>query len=125
MLFAVFLFAFLLQQAAGLQAASKVISFGFTGKVQNYTVPAEIYLVTVLAYGGQGGPSSNTAVVGGSNCVAGVSHCPAYGGMIQAAVSVIPGQVLQVYVGGAGLGNANAGGSTGGWNGGGNGDNGE
>jgi hypothetical protein len=72
-------------------------TYNFTGGVQTFVVPAGVTQITVDAYGAQGG-SPNTG---------------AFGGRIQTNIAVTPGEVLNVYVGGAGSLN------TGGFNGGG------
>ena len=60
----------------------------YTGSYQEYVVPSGVYKLSVSAYGGQGG-STHTAAGGA-------------GGHILADISVTPGQILYVYVGGAG-----------------------
>ncbi|MGI4875560.1 MAG: beta strand repeat-containing protein [Janthinobacterium lividum] len=79
-------------------------TFAYTGAVQTYTVPAGITTVAVDARGAQGGSygSSGSQIMGGN------------GARVRATLTVVPGQVLQVRVGGAG-----AGGAPGGYNGGG------
>lgn len=77
------------------------ITFGYTGSVQTWTVPAGVTSVTVDARGAGGG--SNQYSNGGM------------GGRVQTVLSVTPGQVLEIYVGGQ------SGTTSGGWNGGGNG----
>ncbi|QKG55695.1 hypothetical protein GKZ68_02990 [Hymenobacter sp. BRD128] len=79
------------------------ITFSYTGGVQTYTVPANVFSLTVDAAGAQG------AVNGG------------LGGRVQATLSVTPGEVLQLYVGGAGAEATYYGSAGGGYNGGGNG----
>ncbi len=75
-------------------------TFNYTGAVQMYTVPAGINSISVDARGARGGGSS------GGN-----------GGRVVANLAVTAGQVLNIFVGGAGQ---DAGGSTpGGYNGGG------
>ncbi|MEI6766474.1 MAG: glycine-rich protein [Bacteroidota bacterium] len=77
-------------------------TFNYTGAQQTFTVPPCVTSVTLDVYGAQGGG-------GGGN-----------GGRAQGTLSVTPGQILYVYVGGEGAG-YNTGVSVGGWNGGGNG----
>jgi glycine rich protein len=82
-------------------------SFGFTGTVQVYVVPAGVTRVDVDAFGAQGAsvsdPSFGTTAGG-------------FGGRVQTTLTVTPGDTLFVYVGGAGV--ATAGGFNGGGSGG-------
>ena len=78
-------------------------TLNFTGAVQTWTVPAGVTSITFTANGASGGNSSSGYGTGG------------LGGRIQGTLNVTPGQVLNIYVGGASSGTA------GGWNGGGNG----
>ncbi len=78
-----------------------VETFNYTGGVQTFTVPAGVNVVTINAFGAQGGANA----VG----LAGASGGDASGNLI-----VSPGDVLEVYVGGMGS-------LSGGFNGGGNG----
>ena len=80
-------------------------TFNFTGSPQSYTVPANVTSLTVDVQGAQGGGSLPSP---GSNP-------GGLGGRVQTTLSVTPGEVLSVYVGGTSSSN------TGGWNGGGNG----
>lgn len=72
------------------EAVSGVISgnqtFSFTGSVQTFTVPAGVFSINVDARGASGGSSS----FGNAGL----------GGRVQATLSVTPGQVLNIYVGG-------------------------
>ena len=84
-------------------------AFAYTGAVQTYTVPAGVTTVLVDARGAQGGtgaPFGN--VQPGGN-----------GAQVRAILTVTPGQVLQIRVGGMG-GYTAGGGAAGGYNGGGN-----
>jgi hypothetical protein len=74
-------------------------TFAYTGGVQTYTVPAGITSLSVDMAGAAGGSSYIAA--GGM------------GGRLQATLAVTPGQVLTIYVGGAGTtaGGYNGGGS--------------
>lgn len=65
-------------------------TFNYTGGVQTFTVPSGIYSLDIDAYGGRGGRT--------------YSKSPGLGGRVQASLSVTPGQVLQIYVGGRGQG---------------------
>ena len=80
-------------------------TFNFTGAPQTYTVPANVTSITVDVQGAQGGGSLPSP---GSNP-------GGLGGRVQTTVSVTPGEVLAVYVGGTTSSNA------GGYNGGGQG----
>jgi hypothetical protein len=94
----------------GFTPASSV-TFNYTGGVQTFTVPAGVTSINVDAYGAKGGHVangfSNSQGQGGG------------GGRVQATMRVTPGQVLNIYVGGQGIGGG-AGNGTGGYNGGGN-----
>jgi hypothetical protein len=78
-------------------------TFSFTGGVQTFTVPACVSTVTVDIYGAQGG--NDNGVQGG------------LGGRVQGQLTVIPGEILNIYVGGQGSSTTSA--SQGGYNGGG------
>jgi hypothetical protein len=80
-----------------------VTVFGSTGSVQTYTVPDGVFRVYVDLWGAGGG--------GGLSV----------GGRLQGFLRVTPGQVLNLYVGGAGTTTANQIGAFGGYNGGGTG----
>lgn len=70
-------------------------TLNYTGGVQTYTVPSGVTTLTVDLMGAKGG-SGYPSVSGGGN-----------GGRVTGTISVIPGQVLEIYVGGVG-GNASA-----------------
>lgn len=85
------------------------VQFTFTGGVQTFTVPAGVTSVRINTWGAKGGYGSPANHQGGN------------GGFATGLLSVTPGQILNVYVGGVG---ANADASTaapGGFNGGGTG----
>jgi hypothetical protein len=82
--------------APAAQADQGSVTFSFSGTSQTWTVPARVTAIQVDAFGGAG-----DGVYGG------------LGGEERATITVTPGQVLQVNVGGAGVGLA------GGFNGGG------
>ncbi|NBV91639.1 MAG: hypothetical protein EBR91_05685, partial [Flavobacteriia bacterium] len=65
-------------------------NFSFTGGVQTYTVPAGVTQLTVDARGAGGGVGPGGGAQAGT------------GGRIQGTISVSPGQVLTIVVGGAG-----------------------
>src|SRR5690349_12013323 len=96
---------------AAYAAAPAPTTFGYTGAEQSYTVPAGVTSVRVSATGAPGGAGApgptRPGVVGGLGAVA------------TGDLTVTPGEVLYVEVGGpGGDGNTNGGG-LGGWNGGG------
>jgi hypothetical protein len=66
------------------------VYLGYSGGVQTYTVPAGVTRLGVELAGGAGGPIYNSSTGQG------------LGGRVQAVLAVTPGQVLTVYVGGAG-----------------------
>lgn len=75
-------------------------TFNYTGAVQNFTVPAGVTTLTIDARGAQGG-----------------TFGPALGGLgakMVGDVTVVPGQVLSVWVGQQGIASQNAGGGGGG-----------
>jgi len=84
---------------------AKTTTFSYTGAAQTYTVPSGVTTLRLDAIAGGGGASTNGPAGG-------------LGGRIRGTIAVTPGEVLNVYVGGAGQS-----GSSGGWNGGGNGQN--
>ena len=81
------------------------VAFAYIGAVQTYTVPAGISWLDVDMAGAGGGSASYQGP-------------PGLGGRVQARLSVMPGQVLAIYVGGSG---GNGGAGAGGYNGGGSG----
>jgi hypothetical protein len=78
--------------------------FNYTGAVQTYTVPVGVSTISVDVAGAKGGQKDAT-YIGGK------------GGRVQALVPVTPGEVLQVFVGGAGATASTV--ASGGYNGGG------
>src|ERR1019366_5519985 len=88
--------------------AQTTTSFSYMGALQTFTVPAGVTSLAIDAGGGQGGKDGTNTIF-------------AKGGRVQATMTVTPGQVLNIYVGGAG-GNGSLSTSTaaaGGFNGGG------
>jgi hypothetical protein len=72
-------------------AVAQAASFSYTGDEQTYTVPVGVSRVQITAIGGAGGtPPEGTGVPGGRAAI------------VTGVVPVTPGQVLYVYVGGAG-----------------------
>ena len=88
-----------------------VYTYTYTGAVQTFTVPAGITGISVDAYGA----SSTTADAG-----QGGNYGLGKGGKVETSLTVTPGQVLNIYVGGSRHFNGSAASHTGGWNGGGN-----
>src|SRR3972149_5123328 len=78
-------------------------TFNYTGSQQTFTVPPCVTSLTIDVKGAQGG--NNGTASGG------------LGGRVQATMTVTPGDVLNIYVGGAGINSFNS--PTGGYNGGG------
>ena len=72
------------------------LTFEYTGSMQSWTVPSDVFTVAIDAYGAQGSDQAHGGL----------------GGRAQGTLTVTPGQELFIYVGGSGW--------TGGWNGGGN-----
>ena len=81
-------------------------TLNYTGAMQTYTVPAGVTSITIEAYGAQGGDGGPVTTGQGG-----------LGGYATGDIVVIPGQILEIYVGGQGPSYQLAG--TGGWNGGG------
>jgi Glycine rich protein len=93
-------------------ASASTTTFGFSGGEQTYTVPADVHAIHVVAVGARGGKGSDEGLnMGGPGGL---------GGRVEADLSVAPGQVLFVEVGGGGSdGGGRSGGGVGGFNGGG------
>ncbi len=66
-------------------------TFNFTGAMQTYTVPSGVTLLALDVVGAQGGNATSNGSQGGR------------GGRATAALTVTPGQVLNVFVGGKGV----------------------
>ena len=81
----------------------------FIQQYQTFTVPDGITSLVVTAYGAQGWSTESGSNTGG------------LGGLMQVVLSVSPGQVLYVYVGGAGSTTTSSDDFGAGWNGGGRG----
>lgn len=88
---------------------SQVTTFNFTGGIQTFTVPCGVNSVFIQSWGGQGGSGAP-----GGNSVAGGPG--GLGGYAEGFLTVNPGDVLNVFVGGQGA--TPAGGFNGGANGG-------
>ena len=83
-----FLLSILLGWNMGVQAQTATFSYTGAGP-QTYSVPSGVASVSVDVQGGKGG-NANCTGVGGK------------GGRVQAVLNVTPGQILNIYVGGAG-----------------------
>jgi hypothetical protein len=91
-----------------LASAQTTVTFNYTGSVQTFTVPPCVTSLTIDARGAQGG--TKNACIGGN------------GGQVTCTMSVTPGEILNIYVGGAGTNGDNITGVIpGGFNGGGSG----
>jgi hypothetical protein len=88
-------------------AWSQAVTYDYTGGVQTYTVPAGVFSIQIEAWGAQGGTGT----------YAGITPDPGLGGYAVGSLDVTPGEVLNIYVGGAGastgLGGYNGGGQAG------------
>jgi hypothetical protein len=101
-----------LLMGSGNLMSQTVQTFAFTGSVQSFTVPPCVVQVTLEVWGAEGGGSNisgNSASGYGGN-----------GGYARGTRTVVPGDVLNIYVGGYG-GSSNSGPAPGGYNGGGSG----
>ena len=88
-------------------------SFSYTGAAQTWTVPAGVTQVTLELRGAQGG--------GSYNCSSERQEDGGLGGLTQGTLTVTPGQVLNLYVGGQAPDVGNVTPAPGGFNGGGDG----
>ncbi|MBK8522074.1 MAG: hypothetical protein IPL54_14805 [Chitinophagaceae bacterium] len=84
-------------------------TFNFTGGMQTFTVPAGVTSINITALGAQGG----TGAIGGNSVLGGAGGL---GASATGTLAVVPGQVLNIFVGGQGA--SPAGGFNGGANGG-------
>jgi uncharacterized protein YjdB len=72
--------------------SAQTITFSYTGTVQSWTVPAGVYSIAIDAQGATGGDGGN-----------GMYHNHGgYGGRVQCTLSVSPGQIFNLKIGGAG-----------------------
>jgi len=86
-------------------------SLNFTGGIQSFTVPCGVTSITIDAYGAQGGSGD----LGGAAAGGVLGGTGGLGGYASGTLTVTPGDVLSIFVGGAGAT------PTGGFNGGANG----
>lgn len=89
-------------------ATAQQSTFNFTGGIQTFTVPCGVNQVHIAAYGAQGG----SGAAGGNSSAGGAGG---QGGQAEGDLTVSPGDVLNIFVGGQGAA------PTGGFNGGANG----
>ena len=71
----------------------------YSGAMQTFTVPTGVTSITVDAYGAQGGNAVGYASGWSSGSV---NRSGGYGGRVEATLTVTPGQVLNLFVGGQG-----------------------
>ena len=74
-----------LAMCGSLSGFGQAVTFSYTGAVQTYTVPPCVFTLNVQVAGAKGGGSN------GGN-----------GGTVTGSISVTPGQVLEIRVGGQG-----------------------
>ncbi|MCC6371030.1 MAG: T9SS type A sorting domain-containing protein [Bacteroidia bacterium] len=83
-----FLPALMIAFLAGNLSAQVIQTFTYTGAVQSFTVPSCVNQITITAKGAQGGTNAANTVTG------------ALGGMATGVLTVTPGNILNIYVGG-------------------------
>jgi hypothetical protein len=89
-------------EAQTISASSGTQTFNYTGTIDNFTVPAGVTSLVIEAKGAQGGTSNGSGTNAGGK-----------GAYIKGTVSVTPGQVLKVLVGGQGSTGSQGGGGGG------------
>ncbi len=107
LLFVAFLFA-------SLTSVAQTSTYTFTGTMQTYVVGTDVTGIAVNLRGAEGGWNSDTTDY---------PDRPGYGACVIATLTVTPGEVLNVFVGGAGVNGTSTTGGPGGFNGGGSGEN--
>ena len=105
---------FVLLLGLNLGAFAQTSTYLYTGGVQTYTVGPGVTGITVNVRGAEGGWNSDTTDY---------FDKPGFGACVIATLTVTPGQVLNLYVGGKGQNGTDVAGGLGGWNGGGHSDN--
>lgn len=90
---------------ANISSTNQTATFNYTGSSQTWTVPAWVTSVSIEMHGGHGSNGFSGLAGGGAG---------GYGAKVIANVSVTPGDVLSIYVGGAGSPNPFPGGGAGG-----------
>lgn len=93
-------------------ADTTFVEFGYTGEVQEFVVPDNVFALNFTIVGASGGHSSVDTQVQ-------MQQIPGEGGSVSGKIDVLPGQTIYVYVGGQGGNSTNAIGGMGGYNGGG------
>ena len=102
-------FTTLLLSVSFLSFAQTSVDFSYTGSPQEWIVPEGVTEIQVDAYGASGSQTS-AGYCGGAEGL---------GGRVQALLTVTPGQVLKIYVGGSNYYHGYDGSGGPGWNGGG------
>ena len=77
------------------KSVAQTTTYSYTGAVQTYTVPAGVTAISVDIRGAKGG---------GTACYSTYQSIGGCGGRVQATINVTPGHVLNITVGGIGLG---------------------
>jgi len=93
----------------GTNSCPSPATFNYTGSVQTFTVPSGVTSINFDVIGASGGTGYLPMSIGGN------------GGRIQGTLTVVPGQILNIYVGGFGVNGTTLSGGAGGYNGGGTG----
>ena len=88
---------------------AQTTTFSYTGGMQTYIVPSGVNYIAIDAQGAQGGTCYYSGYGKGG-----------FGGRVQTVMAVTPGQVYNIFVGGAGTNGSSSGSVAGGYNGGGN-----
>jgi hypothetical protein len=96
---------------SSLPAGTASVSFSYTGRVQNFTVPLGVNSINVVAVGASGGSSAG--------CPSGSSYAGGSGGGIAKLLTVVQLQTYYIYVGGSGSSISSCVAGSGGFNGGG------
>src|SRR5580700_8317630 len=76
--------------------AQTIYTFNYTGSVQTWTVPGGVTSIVVNADGASGGLNAQTHPGGN------MADSPGHGGCVVCTLTVTPGVVLDIYVGGHG-----------------------
>ncbi len=92
---------------------AQTTTYNYTGASQTYTVPQGVTSINVDAWGARGGHAGPASALG-------TPTTPGCGGRVQATLTVTPGQILNLNVGGKGVDGDGITAPSGGYNGGGN-----